>query len=200
MDEGRIRVVSEEPLRRRRLAVLFRAVLFVPHYIVLSVWSLLALPVLVVGWVVAILRGRLPQWVQRFLAAYLRYMGQVTAWFDLLSGKYPRPHRTREHPFAIEVPELRPQRRLVTLLRIPLAVPAIVLASVFGVILATITIGAWFVALLLGRTTAGLQELGTYCLRYHLETYGYLFLLTSRYPKLEPAEPPAEQLLIPGFE
>src|SRR5215216_5629868 len=127
MNEGRIRLVSEEPLRRRRLAVLFRAFLFVPHYIVLSVWSLLALPVLVFGWVVALLRGRLPQRVHRFLAAYLRYSGQVVAWLDLLSGRYPRSHRTREHPFAIEVPDAQRQRRLVTLLRIPLAVPALVL-------------------------------------------------------------------------
>lgn len=200
MDEGRIRVVSEESLRRRRLAVFFRAVLFVPHYVVLSVWSLVALAVVVVGWIVALLRGRLPQRVHRFLAAYLRYSGQVTAWFDLLSGTYPRPHRIGEHPFAIEVPEPQRQRRLVTLLRIPVAVPAMVLASVFGVILTTITIGAWFVALLLGRTTLGLQELGTYCLRYHLETLAYLSLLTSRYPKLAPAEPPAKQLPIPGLE
>jgi hypothetical protein len=198
--DERIRVVSEEPLRRRRLAVLFRALLFVPHYIVLSVWSLLALPVLVFGWVVALLRGQVPQRVHRFLAAYLRYSGQVVAWLDLLSGTYPRPHRTGDHPFAIDVPEPRRQRRLVTLLRIPLAVPALVLASVFGVILTTITIGAWVVGLLLGRTTAGLQELGTYCLRYHLETSAYLFLLTSRYPRLAPAEPPAKQLLIPGVE
>jgi hypothetical protein len=200
MNEGRIRVVSEEPLRRRRLAVLFRALLVVPHYIVLFAWSLVALPVLVFSWVVALLRGRVPQRVHRFLAAYVRYSGQVAAWFDLLSGKYPKPHRTREHPFAIEVPEAQRQRRLVTLLRVPLAIPAMVLASVFGVILTTITIGAWFVALLLGRTTAGLQELGTFCLRYHVETSAYLFLLTSRYPKLEPPPPPAEQLLIPGLE
>jgi Domain of unknown function (DUF4389) len=200
MNEGRIRVVSEEPLRRRRLAVLFRALLFVPHYIVLSVWSLLALPILAFGWVVALLRGQLPQRVHRFLAAYLRYSGQVTAWFNLLSGTYPKPHRTGQHPFAIDVPEPKRERRLSTLLRIPLAVPAVVLASVFGVILTTITVGAWFVALLLGRTTAGLQELGAYCLRYHLETSAYLFLLTSRYPRLEPAKPAPKQLLLPGLE
>jgi hypothetical protein len=198
--EGRIRVVSGEPLRRRRLVVLFRAVLAVPHYVVLFVWALLALPVLGVGWMATLLRGQLPQRAHRFLAAYLRYSGQVAAWLDLLSARYPRPHRTSEHPFAIEVPDPQRQRRLVTLLRIPLAVPAIVLASVFAVILTTVTIGAWFVALVLGRTTAGLQELGTFCLRYHLETSAYLFLLTPRYPQLAPAEPPAEQLLIPGLE
>ena len=37
--------------------------------------------------------------------------------------------------------------------------------------------------LALGRTTAGLQELGTFCLRYELETEAYLLLLTARYPR-----------------
>jgi hypothetical protein len=197
--EERLRVVSNEPLRRRRLGVLFRAVLVLPHYIVLLVWSLLAAPVLVLGWFAALLRGRLPARLHGFLAAYLRYTGQVTAWFDLLSARQPRPHRTRDHPFAIEVPGPQRQRRLVSLLRIPLALPALVLASVFGVILSASTLGAWLVALLLGRTTTGLQELGTFCLRYYLETCAYLFLLTPRYPRLEPAEPPPEQLLIPGL-
>jgi hypothetical protein len=198
--EGRIRVVTGEPLGRRRLAVLFRALLFAPHYLVLLVWSLLVLPVLVVGWVAALFRGELPQRVHRFLAAYLRYLGQVAAWLDLLSARQPKPHRTSEHPFAIEVPEPKRQRRLMTLLRIPLAAPAIVLASVLAVILTTVASGAWFVALVLGRTTAGLQELGTFCLRYQLETAAYLLLLTPRYPRLAPAEPPTEQLLIPGLE
>jgi hypothetical protein len=200
MDGQRIRVRDAEPLRRRRLAVLFRALLVVPHYLVLSIWTILVAPVVPLGWLAALLVGRLPHWAHRFIAAYLRYTGQVTAWFDLLSGRYPDPMHTREHPFAIEVPEPKRQRRLVTLLRLPLAVPAAVLTSVFNVILMTLAVGAWFVALVLGRMTAGMQELGTYCLRYQLETFAYLLLLTSRYPKLAPPPPPAEQLPIPGLE
>jgi hypothetical protein len=195
MEDGRIRVRDREPLRRRRLAVLFRSVLFIPHYLVLSVWSILVLPVLPVSWLLALVLGRVPRKLHRFLAAFLRYSGQVTAWFDLLSGRYPDPLHTREHPFAIEVPDPQRQPRLVTLLRVPLAVPAIVLSSVFGVILAAVALGSWFVALVLGRMTAGLQELGTFCLRYHLEMQAYVLLLTSRYPKLTPPEPertPAE--------
>ena len=199
MGEERIRVTSDEPLRRRRLAVLLRVLLFVPQYVVLSLWSLFAAVILVIGWIAALIIGRLPARLHRWLAVYLRYSGQVTAWFEVLSGRYPLPHQGDRHPFAIEIPRPRPQRRLVTLFRLPLALPALVLASVFSVILTTSAIGAWFVALILGRTTAGLQELGTFCLRYQLETSAYLMLLTSGYPRLEPAPPPAEQLLIPGL-
>jgi hypothetical protein len=200
VNSGRLRVHDAEPLRRRRLVVLLRALLFVPHYVVLSIWSFLIVPVWVVSWVAALVSGRVPRPFHRFLAAHLRYQGQAFAWLALLSATYPDPLHTREHPFGIETPEPTKQRRLVTLFRLVLALPAIVLASVFGVVLTGVAVAAWFVTLILGRTTAGLQELGTFCLRYQLETHSYLGLITSVYPRLEPVPPPTEQLLLPGFE
>src|SRR5207244_5427334 len=134
--------------------------------------------------------GRLPSWLHRFLGAFVRYQGQVTAWFELLSARYPDPLHTSEHPFRIELPERPRQPRLVTLVRLPLALPALVLASAFNVVLTTSAVAAWFAGLALGRTTAGLQELGTFCLRYQLETQAYVFLLTARYPSPAPAGEP----------
>jgi Domain of unknown function (DUF4389) len=192
-------VSDNEPLRRRRLVVLLRPILFLPHYVVLSVWALLLIPVLPLGWASAMILRRLPSSFHRFLAAYLRYQGQVTAWLFLLSATYPDPRHTKDHPYRIEVPDARRQRRLLTLFRLLLAIPAIVVASVFNVILTVVGVGAWFAALALGRTTVGLQELGTFCLRYQLETQAYLSLLTAAYPKLEPAPAPS-QLPIPGLE
>ena len=90
------------------------------------------------------------------------------------------------------MPERQGQSRLVTLFRLPLALPAIVLWSVFGVVLTIVAVASWFVALTLGRTTAGLQELGMFCLRYQLETEAYVLLLTGSYPRLEPAGPTTE--------
>jgi hypothetical protein len=72
--------------------------------------------------------------------------------------------------------------------RLPLALPALVLASAFSVVLSLAAVAAWFVALALGRTTAGLVELGTFCVRYQLETQAYVTLLTSTYPRLAPPE------------
>ncbi len=188
MADGRVRIEPGEPLRRRRLAVLLRVVLVVPHYIVLSIWSLLVVPAVAVAWLALLIEGRLPSFLHRFLGAFLRYQGQVTAWFDLLSTRYPDPLRTGEHPFRIELPYRLRQPRLVTLFRLLLALPALVLASVFNVVLSLASVAAWFAALVLGRTTAGLQELGTFCLRYQLETQAYVTLLTSTYPRLAPPE------------
>ena len=168
--------------------VLFRAVLVIPHYVVLSVWTLLAVPSAAIAWIALLIEGRLPTFLHRFLGAFLRYQGQVTAWFDLLSARYPDPLHTREHPFRIELAERPRQPRLVTVFRLPLALPALVLTGVLSVVLALASVAAWFVALALGRTTAGLQELGTFCVRYALETQAYVTLLTSAYPRLAPPD------------
>ena len=196
MPDGRVRVHSDEPFRRRRLAVLFRVLLVIPHAIVLWAWQTLLTFTVPIGWILALLLGRLPARLHRFSAAYLRYQSQVTAWFNLLSGRYPSFRRPREHPFDVDVPEPQRQSRLAILLRIVLAIPALVLTSVFGVILGALAVGAWFLTLVLGRITSGMQELGMYCMRYQIETLAYVLLLTPRYPKLESPEPPPQQLML----
>jgi hypothetical protein len=183
----RLVIHDREPLRRRRVTAFLRVLLLVPQYVVLAIWSVLVPVAAAVAWLAALVDGSVPPWLRRFLSAFLRYRGQVSAWFDLLSDRYPDPLHTLDHPFAIEVPERRRQPRLVTLFRLPLALPAIVLWSVLGVVLALVAVPSWFAAVVLGRTTAGLQELGTFCLRYQLETEAYLLLLTASYPKLAPA-------------
>jgi hypothetical protein len=155
---------------------------------VLSIWSLFVVPAVAIAWLALLIEGRLPSFLHRFLGAFLRYQGQVTAWFDLLSTRYPDPLHTGEHPFRIELPDRPRQPRLVTLFRLPLALPPLVLTSAFNVVLSLTSVAAWFAALALGRTTAGLQELGTFCLRYQLETQAYVTLLTSTYPRLAPPE------------
>jgi uncharacterized protein DUF4389 len=188
MDGGRVGVSDQEPLRRRRLAVLLRALLYVPHAIVLTAWTVIAALFVAIAWLALLVEGRLPAWLHGYIAAYVRYTGQVTAWFYLLSGRYPDPMHTRTHPFAIDIPERPRQPRLVTLFRVILAIPALLLATALRVVLTLAAIPAWFAGVALGRTTPGLQELGTFCLRYELEAVAYTLLLTPRYPRLVPAE------------
>lgn len=170
--------------------MLFRVLLYIPQAIVVALWSLVAAPAVAIAWLALLIEGRLPTWLDRFIATFVRYVGQATAWFFLLSARYPDPLHTRTHPFAIELPERPRQPRLVTLFRLPLAIPVLLLATALRVVLTLTAVPAWFVGVALGRTTAGLQELGTFCLRYELETLAYTLLLTAHYPRLVPVEPP----------
>lgn len=177
--------------------MLLRALLYVPHSIVITLWSFIVAPTLVIMWLALLIEGRLPKWLHSFIAAYVRYSGQVTAWFYLLSGNYPDPLHTDTHPFAVDVPERPRQPRLVTLLRPVLAIPPLLLATALRVVLTLASIPAWFAGLARGRTTAGLQELGTFCLRYELETLAYALLVTARYPRLVPAAAPPSPAIDP---
>jgi hypothetical protein len=46
---------------------------------------------------------------------------------------------------------------------------------------------SWFYALARGEVPRGLRNLGAYALRYSAQTYGYLYLLTDRYPYAGPS-------------
>ena len=53
-----------------------------------------------------------------------------------------------------------------------------------SLVLFFVAILSWFVALAVARVPAGFQNLGTYCLRYQIQTLAYVLLLTDRYPTL----------------
>lgn len=178
-----MRLTEDRDLRRRRLGVVLRSLLLIPAGIAAAVWALIAAVALPLAWIAALIGGRVPPFLHRTLVAALDYLVQVNAWSSLVSGRYPWPRRRRRHPVQIEAERER-QRRWTVLLRLPLAVPAVVLASVLGVVQGGTAVGAWFVSLILGRTTEGLRELGAFCLRYVMETAAYLLLITPRYPTL----------------
>ena len=68
--------------------------------------------------------------------------------------------------------------------RIVLAIPALVFGYVFGIVELGLR-GSLVVRRARDRTGAdGFQSLGVYCLRYQVQTFGYLLLVTDRYPSL----------------
>ena len=184
-----MRLTEDPELRRRRLVVLLRLPLLVPVALVAAAWLAVALLVLPFAYVAALFVGAVPAVLYGISAAALGYAAQVHAWGGMVSERYPWPHRRASHPVQLEVPRER-QRRLTVLLRPALVVPPLVLASVLAVVEAGTAVAAWLVALLLGRTTAGLRELGAFCVRYETEVAAYLLLLTPRYPRLAPHAAP----------
>jgi len=55
---------------------------------------------------------------------------------------------------------------------------------VLGVVAVVVAVLSWFVALAVALLPRGFENLGTYCVRYQVQTLGYLLLLTDRYPSL----------------
>jgi uncharacterized protein DUF4389 len=179
-----IRVAVGDDLERSRLTVFFRLLLAIPHVVVLVLWGVLVVLLALVGWIAALVTGRLPGGLHRFFVSFLRYATRVTGYVGLLSNPFPPFGGGGTYPVDVDVDPPAAQSRWSVLFRIVLAIPALFLAYVFRLGLQVVGFLGWFYCLATGRMSGGLQNLGTYCLRYETQTYGYLLLLTSRYPSL----------------
>ena len=179
-----ISLVVDDDLARPRASVLLRALLAAPHVLVLAVWALAAAGVAVLNWLATTATGRSPTRLHRFLAGFLRYSTRVLAFVYLVAGPFPEVRLARPYAVDADVGAPRRQSRSSALLRPLAALPPVVLTSVFHVVMASVAFVAWFVALATARMPAGMRDLGAYCLRYHDETVGYLFLVSDRYPSL----------------
>jgi hypothetical protein len=184
-DTHPVRVAVTDDLKRSRLTVFFRLILAIPHFIWITLWSIAALLVGIVGWFAALFMGRLPEGIHEFLARYQVYTTHFYSYWNLLANPYPKfTGRTGTYPVDLQVDPLERQSRWTILLRLILAIPAMILTWVLQQVLQIIAFLGWFACLVLGRMPKGMRDLGIYCLRYQEQTYCYLSLLTSRYPSL----------------
>lgn len=180
-----VELVVADDRRRWRLTVLLRLLLAAPHLVVLSGWQIVALLVAIVSWFAALARGTVPGGLHEFLARFLRYQVHVNAYAWLVADPFPGFRGwPGTYPIDLVVAPPAPQTRWKTALRIVLAIPAYVFAYVLTYVLEIVAVFAWIVALLIGRVPKGMRDLSAYCLRYQAQTFGYLLLVTDRYPSL----------------
>lgn len=192
--EDPVRVEDRGDLRRSRLTVFFRLPLAVPHLVWLTLWGLVALLAAIVNWFATLFAGASPERLHRFLATYLRYQLHVAAFLYLVGNPFPGfTGAEGSYPLELHVAARAPQRRWTVLLRLLLAIPALLLAGAYSSLLVVAAFLAWFAALFTGRMPLGLRNAGDLALRYTAQTYGYLFMLTGAYPYSGPclSAPPA---------
>ena len=181
-----------DDLRRSRVSVFFRLLLTFPHFVWLFLWSIAAFVAIVLNWFAVVVKGRSPDALHRFLAAYVRYDMHVFAFLFLVANPFPGfTGQAGRYPIDVRIAPPERQSRWTAAFRIPLGLPALIVAGSFNSVLFVVGIGGWFASLATGRMPVGLRNLGAYGLRYVAQTDGYLFLLTGRYPYSGPAQLPA---------
>jgi hypothetical protein len=192
-----VRLRLEDDLRRSRLTVFFRLLLAVPHIVWLVGWAVLAFLAGIVNWFAALAVGRSPGPLHRFLAAYIRYASHVYAFLYVIANPFPGfVGRETGSPVGVIVDGPARQRRLVTLFRLPLLLPAALLWGALGSVLLAIAVGGWFASLATGRMPSGLRSLGAVLIRYGAQLSAYALVVTDRYPNSSPAlrtEPAARE-------
>jgi hypothetical protein len=183
-----VRLIVTDDLRRSRLMVFFRLPLAIPHVVWLYLWGYVAEIVALLTWVCALVIGRPPRPFHRFLGAYVRYQTHVWAFVALVGNPFPGFVGARgSYPVDLETPtEPQRQNRLVTLVRIILAIPAFLISAVLMSALFVVAFLGWFASLIRGRMPEGLRDLGAYVLRYSGQMNAYVYLQTSQYPHSSP--------------
>ena len=178
-----VQIQVNDDLRRSRITVFFRVLLFLPHLVWLLLWTVAAFVAVIVGWFAALATGRLPGALHRFFAAYVRYATHVSAYLFLTANPFPGFTGTPgSYPIDLEIDPPEPQSRWKTLLRVFLAIPALFVSGGLNSALLLVGLFGWFVSLATGSMPAGLRNLGAYAQRYAGQTNAYFLLLTDRYP------------------
>jgi Domain of unknown function (DUF4389) len=179
--------------RRSRLTVFFRLLLVLPHLIWLTLWLVAAVLASIVNWLVALVRGRSAEPLHRFLAAYVQYLAHVTAFATLIANPFPGFVGAPGYPVDITIEPPARQNRWVTLFRLFLVIPALLVSSALSGVLVLSAFFGWFVALVTGRMPTGLRNIGAVAVRYSAQTNAYWFIITAAYPYASPSlRPPAE--------
>jgi hypothetical protein len=187
-DRHPIGLIVTDDLRRNRLTVFFRLLLAIPHFIVLTLWGIVAYVVMFIAWLVGIFTGRVPDGLHNFLASFVRYSTRVYAYIYLLADPWPPISGSPGgYPIDVRIDPPQKQSRLTIFFRFLLAIPALILATVFRYVNQIVAFLGWFYALATGRMSEGMRNLSAWLLRYETQTYAYMFLLTGRYPSLSGA-------------
>jgi hypothetical protein len=171
-------------------AFVLKAVLLIPHFIVLFFVEIAAFFAIWYGYFVIAFTGKLPEGVARFTEGAIGWYVRVTAYFAGMTDEYP--------PFALEAPgypvratfgDTSPDRSrglgwagAIFWVKAVLLIPHLVILSVLGTVMEVVAyVGFWVVAIT-GVMPKGMFDIFTGILRWNVRAWGWMFSLTDRYP------------------
>jgi hypothetical protein len=180
-----VQVATAQAVAQRRVTVLFRVFMLIPHFFVLYFLGIAAVIVSFIGWWAALFTGWLPEFAVSFLSGYVRWYTRVTAYGMLLTDVYPPFSFEDEpgYPVQLAVPARERLNRVAVLFRLILMIPAALLSMLvqYGG-LTIVAFIAWLITLITGKMPDTLHAAYTAILRYTTRLNCYLYLLTPAYP------------------
>jgi hypothetical protein len=175
-------------VERSRLTVFFRFLMVIPHLLWSMLYGLAAGVVVFIAWFAIVFTGRYPTAMYDFVAGYTRFSMRLLGYMYLVTDEFP-PFDGGEHPgypvTTVIPPPPESLSRLTTFFRIILLIPVAILQYVFTLWIYAVSIAIWFVAVITGKTSAGLVDAERFPLAYLARAYVYGYLLTDVWPPLE---------------
>ena len=189
---------------RDRVTVAFRAILAIPHLILVGgagiglnlamdgtfpkigshggLLGAVAGFLAVVSWFTIVIAGEHIIGIRQFCLFVMRWRVRALAYLMLLEDAYP-PFGDAPYPATIDVADpTLPRDRLTVALRILLGIPHFIVLFFLICGWALATIAAWFVILITGEYPAGLYDFSVGTFRWMMRVEAYMLLLVDEYP------------------
>lgn len=174
--------------QRNRLTAFFRLILAIPLFFWLVIYGIVAEVAVVIAWFAIVFTGRYPDGLYNFVAGYVRFGAQTTAYTSLLNDTYPPFSGAPDPGYPVRIQFAGPlgeYNRMKTLFRIILAIPIAIVRYVLNLLMEVAGVAAWVVILVLGTLPRGLFDVMVLANSYMARSDAYLFLLTETYPPFQ---------------
>ncbi|KRO51047.1 MAG: hypothetical protein ABR78_01200 [Acidimicrobiia bacterium BACL6 MAG-120910-bin40] len=176
--------------QRNRLTVAFRAILAIPHAVVLNIWDNLIQIVAVIQWFIILFTGKRNKGIWTLQNSWLSYAARVESYGALLYDKWPSfGEPTADDIIRYSFEYKAEASRASNFFRIILVIPAffvyifLVLCGIF------VAVVSWFAILFTGRHSQGMFNFLLKVTRYSMSIRAYMALMTDEYPttRVQPA-------------
>jgi hypothetical protein len=162
---------------RSRLSVLFRAVLYIPHYIIEYAWRVLAQVLAFVQWFVILFTGRRNEGIWKLQRAYLGYAARVWAYYGLSFDKWPNiGAEPNGEPTRFEFEYTADANRLTNFFRFIWLVPTLIVAIGVMIVALICVVLSWFAIIITGKHPRGLFDFlaRTHAFMAHVQACAFL--------------------------
>ena len=137
---------------RSRVTNFFRAILYIPHYLIEYAWRVLAQVLAIVQWFVILFTGRRLEGIWKMQRAYLGYAARTYAYYGVMFDKWPNigPEPDGE-PTQFSFEYQAEANRLTNFFRIIWLIPTLIVAMFVLIIAVVFTVLSWLAIVVLGR-------------------------------------------------
>lgn len=186
-----------QPAESRRLLLILRPFLFLPHLFWSALFGMAAGVVQFFSFWAIVITGRHPRGLWNVLEAYFRYSMLVQAWAMYLTDRYPpfSGNATTAYPIGVRVEFPARMSRATVFFRFLLLVPHLLYALGFSFFYGIIQFLTWWTILFLGRMTDGQYNIARAFFVYTGRLTAYSVLLVDEYPPFNGAQPRAAETL-----
>jgi hypothetical protein len=170
------------------LGFVVRALVLIPHFIVLWFYGILVGLTVLVSWVPVLLYGRQAELVTTIIGGYLRWTIRVGSYLLLIAAPYPPFSTTAHSSVNVRIDGNQPINRLWGIpflgiwVRIILCIPHYIALFFVGIVVAILSYVSWLPVLAMGRQASPVIDIIGGYWRWSTRVGAYVLLLTDRYP------------------